>query len=75
MYIINFTQIHPAFLIIKLQSAIVKQVTLFNHGEELVLSDDDADDDDNDEDDDGGIIDSNNQMQVHNIFMIIRNIF
>jgi hypothetical protein len=39
--------------------------------EELVLSDDD----DNDEDDDGGIIDSNNQMQVHNTYMIIRNIF
>jgi hypothetical protein len=45
------------------------------NGEELVLSDDDDDDDDNDEDDNGGIIDSNNQMQVHNTYMIIRNIF
>ena len=38
------------------------------NGEELVLSDDD-------DADDGEIIDSNNQMQVHNTCMIIRNIF
>ena len=41
------------------------------NGKELVLSDDDDDDDA----DDGEIIESNNQMQVHNTYMIIRNIF
>ena len=38
--------------------------------EELLLSDDKDDDED-----DGEIIDSNNQIQVHNTYMIIRNIF
>ena len=38
------------------------------NGEELVLSNDD-------DTDHGEIIGSNNQMQVHNTCMIIRNIF